>query len=71
VHDAQHEHTTQMEQWRREAAELIRYQEMRESLAASMAQRDQALADLKRRAGLGPHDEEPLLAAVPRVLSSH
>jgi len=70
AHHAHHDHTPQMEQWRREAAELIRQQEMRESLAASIAHRDQVLADLKRRAGLRTDDTEPRLAAMPSGLPS-
>jgi hypothetical protein len=71
AHHAHHEHTPQMEQWRREATELIRQDEMRESLAASLAHRDQVLADLKRRAGLSTDDTEPRLAAMPSRLPSN
>jgi hypothetical protein len=53
-HHAHHYHTPQMEQWRREAAELIRETEAREALAASFASREAVLADLQRRAGLQP-----------------
>lgn len=71
AHHAHHEHTPQMEQWRREAAELIRQEEMRESLAASIAHRDQLLAELKRRASLGTEQPEPRLTGVPTPLPSN
>ena len=71
AHHAHHEHTAQMQQWRREAAELTRQQEMRESLAASTARRDEVLADLKRRAGFGTDDSAPRLAAMPSMSPSH
>lgn len=70
AHHAHHEHTAQMQEWRREAAELIRQEEMRESLAASMARRDEVLADLKRRAGFGTADSTPRLAAIPSMSPS-
>jgi hypothetical protein len=71
AHHAHHHHTPQMEQWRREAAALIWQQEMHESLAASLASRDQVLADLKRRAGLSMDDAGPRLSEVPRILLSN
>jgi hypothetical protein len=71
VRHAQHEHTPEIEQWRREAAELISQHEMRESLAASIAHRDEVLADLKRRAGSSKDDTDPRLAAMPSVSPSH
>jgi hypothetical protein len=65
-HHAHHYHTPQMEQWRREAAELILETEARESLAASFGSREAVVADLKRRAGLLP-EVQPRLSglAVP------
>jgi hypothetical protein len=71
VHQAHHDHTPQMEQWRREAAERIRQEEMRESLAASMAHRDDILGGLERRAGFSTDDTEPRLAAIPSRLPSN
>ena len=63
AHHAHHYHTPQMEQWRREAAELIRETEAREALAASFGSRQAVVADLKRRAGLLP-DAQPRLSGL-------
>lgn len=63
AHHAHHHLTPQMQQWRREAAELIRETEARESLAASFAGREAVLADLLRRAG-APPETSPRLSAL-------
>jgi TPR repeat protein len=52
THHAHHDHTSQMQAWRRQAAALIQERDLRESLAASRANADQVLADLRRRAGM-------------------
>jgi hypothetical protein len=54
AHHAHHHLTPQMQQWRREAAALIRETEARESLAASFSGREAVLDDLRRRAGALP-----------------
>ena len=59
AHHAHHDHTPQMVAWRRQAAALIQERDLRESLAASRANADQVLADLRRRAGM---DAAPALA---------
>jgi hypothetical protein len=53
VHHAHHDHTAQMQAWRKQAAALIQESDLRESLAASRGNADQVLADLRRRAGMG------------------
>lgn len=52
-HHAHHAHQPQMLAWRRQAAEMIRERDLRESLAAA-GQGEQVVADLRRRAGLAP-----------------
>ena len=59
VHHVHHDRSPQMETWRRQAAALIEARDLRESLAASRTNGDQALAELRRRAGL---DGAPPLA---------
>lgn len=59
VHHAHHEQSAQMQDWRRQAAALIQERDLRETLAASRANADQVLADLRRRAGM---DAAPNLA---------
>lgn len=59
AHHAHHHHTAQMQAWRKQASRLIQERDLRESLAASPANADQVLADLRRRAGM---DAAPALA---------
>jgi TPR repeat protein len=46
-----HDHHPHMQAWRKQAAELIRASDMRETLAASRGKSGQIMADLRRRAG--------------------
>jgi TPR repeat protein len=47
---AHHDHNPQMQEWRRQAAALIRARDMRETAEAARTNSDQVLAELKQRA---------------------
>ena len=70
AHHAHHYHTPQMEQWRREAAEMVRETEAREALAAYFGSREAVVADLKRRAGLLP-DAQPRLSGFAKPVDAN
>ena len=60
-HHLHHQHTPQMQAWRRQAAGLIAETERRESLAAARRDGPQVVAELQRRAGMTA--ERPQAAA--------
>lgn len=50
AHHVHHQHDPKMQQWRRQAAELIAARDRREAFAASRRDGEQILAELKQRA---------------------
>ncbi len=55
-HHAHHAHQPQMVAWQKQAAELIRERDLRESMQTARADSERVIADLRRRAGLPPAD---------------